>query len=287
MSAQSRHRDAAPADRLHFAEMEPVTVGMPQLCRVGLSENWLLKESGHRHWLALAHAFGLDRPLFASEAGDRLYPAFTLVALSDTRLDAVGEDDRLDFALDLERIGRSRFASGITVDVAGETVASIRMETAFVRRTVAGRNRSATRASVARPCRLLPPGSRGQRPFRADGWDAYCGFRREDRRELARFVIDPSPHEDFNGADFLYFSAFQAMIDRAEWHWLRRVAPELVTRDRTIHYFGNLELGDRVIALLCGLDQVGTGHSHWVELRRESDAGLIAVSFAVRGTAVP
>jgi probable biosynthetic protein (TIGR04099 family) len=277
---------ASPAG-LHFDNLEPVTVGMPELCRVGLSETWLLKACGHRHWMALADAFGLDRPRFTSATGERLYPAFTSVALSDCRLESVDEDCRLTFAVDLRRIGRTRFASDIMITVAGAIVAKARMESAFVQRMVVGSNRSATRALVARPCRLLPPNIMADRPFRADRWDRVGVFRRTERAELARMVIDPSPHEDFNGADFLYFAAYQSMLDRAEWRWLRPVSTMFATRNRTIHYFGNAELGDRIVATMCGRRNGPEAVEHWIELRRESDDALIALAFTRRKAVQP
>lgn len=282
MSADPLRRAVASLARLHFDDLEPVTVGMPELCRVGLSETWLLKACGHRHWMGLADAFGLDRPRFANATGERLYPAFTLAALSDCRLESVGEDSRLSFAVDLRRIGRTRFASDITITVAGTVIAKAHMQSAFVQRMVAGSNRSATRALVARPCRLLPPNIMADRPLRAEIWESVGGFRRTDRVELARMVIDPSPHEDFNGADFLYFAAFQSMLDRAEWRWLRPVSPVLATRDRTIHYLGNAELGDRIVATMCGRRNEPEAIDHWIELRRESDDALIALAFTRR-----
>ena len=275
----------APEDRLHFANLEPVIVGMPELCRVGLSENWLMKACGHRHWLSLAAAHDLPHPNFTNEAGDRLYPAFTMITVRDALLESVRENDRLEFFVDLCRIGRTRFASEIMVSVGGLCVVRLRMETTFVRRAVPGQNRSATRSAVAEPCRLPPPASVAVRPFRIEAWDICNGFKREEGTDLARLTIDPSPHEDFNGADFLYFSAFQAMIDRAEWHWLRRASPPLVTADRTIHYVGNIELGDRVTAHLRGIRECSGVVSHWVELRRESDDALIALSFTRRQNA--
>lgn len=282
MAAQSRSPEPVASDRLHFPEMEPVTIGMPQLCRMGLSENWLMKACGHRHWLALAHAFGLDRPAFYDADGDRLYPAFTMVKVEHAKLDTVCEDDRLDFTLDLRRIGVTRFASDIAIRIAGVLIAAVHMESAFVRRAIAGSNRSATRSGVARPCRLLPPGMPAQRLFRAEAWEEQAGFQRSERRVLRRMLIDPSPHEDFNGADFLYFSAFQAMIDRAEWHWLRRSSDPLVTIERSINYLGNIELGERIVATLCGFREEDYATLHWVELLREGDNSAIAVAFSRR-----
>lgn len=263
---------------------DALRIGMPELCRAGLSESWMWKAAGHRHWLALAEAHGLDRPDFRDATGTRLYAAFTGVALEDGQLDTVAEHDRLAFAVTLSRTGRSRFRSTVTLSVGDETVARLTLDSAFVGRRDAGRNRSATRGLVARPCRLLPPAD-PQPPFRAHGWERQGAFRRADRTELARLTLDPNPHEDFNGADFLYFAAFPALVDRAEWAWFRQIDPPVTTRSRRIAYLGNIELGERVTAVLCGLHRGEGTLSHWIELRREEDDSLIALAFTDRAPA--
>ena len=253
MRAEPRLGAAVAADRLRLPSVEPVRTGMPELCRAGLSETWLFKACGHRHWLALARAHGLSKPAFRDEAGARLYPAFTSVTVADGKLDSVGEDELLRFDVTLIRIGRTRFRSEILVLNDAEIVARVTMESAFVRRAVDGRNRSATRALAAGPCSLISPPTGVAPPLRVDGWDHQAHFMRSERTGIATHWFDLSPHEDFNGADFLYFAAFQAMLDRAEWRWLRRENPLLVTAERQILYVGNIELGDQVGATLCGL----------------------------------
>jgi probable biosynthetic protein (TIGR04098 family) len=44
---------------------------MPQLAYTGLSENWLIKECGHRHWEALAGDAGRSAPDFVDEDGSK------------------------------------------------------------------------------------------------------------------------------------------------------------------------------------------------------------------------
>ena len=49
---------------------DEIVLGMPHLCLGGLSETWLIKECGHRHWLLLAQATGRAVPNFCDAAGD-------------------------------------------------------------------------------------------------------------------------------------------------------------------------------------------------------------------------
>lgn len=286
MRAAPRTDAAVATDRLHFPSVEPVRTGMPELCRAGLSETWLFKACGHRHWLVLARAHGLAKPDFRNDAGERLYPAFTSVILADGKLDHVGEDMPLRFDITLIRIGRTRFRSRIEVMSGVDLVATVTMESAFVRRAIHGRNQSATRALVAGPSSLAPTSTGFAPSLRVDGWNCHAGFIRTRRAEIATFLMDPAPHEDFNGADFLYFAAFQAMLDRAEWRWFHRVNPLLVTAERQIFYVGNIELGDQVRATLCGLVNEHDAISHWIELSRASDGQMIALAFSKRQAAL-
>src|SRR6266571_179057 len=96
-----------------------IVLGMPHLCLGGLSETWLLKECGHRHWLMLAQAAGRALPGFRDAAGDPVYAAFVAVSVRDGELDAAREHDELGFASRLTRISRTRFMSVHRLSVRG------------------------------------------------------------------------------------------------------------------------------------------------------------------------
>ena len=51
-----------------------ITLGMPHLSANGLSEGWLLKELGHRHWFLLAEAAGMAVPDFRTASENRSMP---------------------------------------------------------------------------------------------------------------------------------------------------------------------------------------------------------------------
>lgn len=261
-----------------------IRIGMPQLCRAGLSENWLWKECGHRHWLALAQSFGMDRPDFRDEAGDRLYPAFTAVSLIEGRLREVVEDQHLAFAVDLARTSRTQFRSHIAVAADGTPVAVVEMSSIFLRRRIAGRNGSVERGLARQHCTLSPEsdGDGALQAWRAGTWTSHMGFDVAKRGEIASLSVDPSPHDDFNGADFLYFASFQAMLDRAEWSWLRSMDRLMTTIRRDIAYRGNIELGDTLTLTLCGLRHEADRVAHWIEIRRDSDGMRIAEAMTVR-----
>src|SRR5258708_8561702 len=58
-----------------------IVLGMPHLCLGGISETWLLRECGHRHWFLLAQAAGRAVPDFRHDQGDPGYAAFIAVTV--------------------------------------------------------------------------------------------------------------------------------------------------------------------------------------------------------------
>jgi probable biosynthetic protein (TIGR04099 family) len=266
---------------------DQIVLGMPHLCLGGLSETWLLRECGHRHWFLLAHATGRAVPDFRDEEGDPVYAAFIAVTVREARFDAAREHDTLEFRSRLTRISRTRFMSVHEIAVRGRVLGEVVMTSLFVKRMEVGRNRSIARVEVPG----LPPvvSSREFADYEAtvaalrrDSWTEHLGFTRAGAPVLERLVIDPCPAQDFNGADFLYFSSFQAFVDRAEWAFFRPLDPRATTRRRDIVYHGNIEPGDRVVVVLHGRRRDADGVDHWCRLERESDATPIADVFTRR-----
>ena len=271
---------------------DAVMLGMPHLCMLGLSETWLLKECGHRHWFLLAEAAGLATPDFRDPAGEPIYAAFLSVSVRDAAFDSVREHDRLVFASRLARISRTRFLSVHRLTVAGRPVGEIAMTSTFVRRAQKGNNHAIARIEVPALRRLkLEPESVAcpaeTAALRSERWDAHLGFERLEAAVLDRCIVDPCPGQDFNGADFLYFASFQAFVDRAEWAFFRAQAPRPTTRRRDIIYRRNIDPGERVaVSLLQYRIDVGVGSlGHWYRLEREQDGLTIAEIFTLRALA--
>ncbi|PLZ04084.1 hypothetical protein CY652_02220 [Burkholderia sp. WAC0059] len=259
--------------------------GMPHLARTGLSENWLLRECGHRHWEALAAATGRAVPEFVDDDGCRAYAAFTAVRVSDAKLDALREHDAFEIETALSRSGPARHFSTHRLHCRGEVRANVAMSSAFVRRREAGNNQSVVRARFAA---LEVPGpamptiapaaaelARLGKQFRAGQWSDELDIARPDRVSGAAVNFLPCPNNDFNGAEFLYFASFQAFVDRAEWQRHRFDAPPSVVR-RDLFFHGNLNVGDTLAVRPVAQRADREGLAHWCEVRRGSDGEKIA-----------
>jgi probable biosynthetic protein (TIGR04099 family) len=267
------------------AVSDSVVLGMPHLCLGGLSETWLLKECGHRHWFLLAHAAGRPVPDFRDAAGEPIYAAFVAVTLGDARLDLAREHDELTFEAQLARASRTRFVSRHRLAVRGCPIGEVVMMSVFVKRTEAGRNRSIARVEVAG---LPPVEGLGELAgyeattslLRRERWTEHLGFARTATTAPKRLVIDPCPAQDFNGADFLYFASVQAFVDRAEWAFFRP-PPRTTTRRRDIVYHGNIEPGESVAVVLRAMRGAGAD-AHWCRVERANDAAPLADVFTLR-----
>jgi probable biosynthetic protein (TIGR04099 family) len=253
--------------------------GMPHLSYTGLSENWLLKECGHRHWEALAGHAGQAQPDFRDDNGGRSYAAFTAIRLQTCGLDAIAENDVFDIHSTLCRTGSVRHFSTHRIMRGAIEIVDLSMSSAFVTRGEAHSNRAVARAALA-----ALPGDVALMPERAaQMMQMSKRLRAADRTALPDLApatgepieFLPCPNSDFNGADFLYFASFQAFVDRAEWQWRRFDEPPLVT-NRSLFYYGNVDVGDTLSVRMVGHAENEQGIRHWTEVRRKSDGMKIA-----------
>jgi probable biosynthetic protein (TIGR04098 family) len=173
-----------------------IILGMPHLCLAGLSETWLLKECGHRHWFMLAEAVGMRVPDFRDEAGEPVYAAFTSAAIRDASFDTLREHDELTFATALARISRTQVVSIHQLIRSGRPIGEVELTSVFVKRRKPGRNRSIARVSMQHlPAVRTAPGFGRAADIaaavRTECWREHFGFRREDGSEQASMVLDP------------------------------------------------------------------------------------------------
>lgn len=253
-----------------------ITLGMPHLSANGLSEGWLLKELGHRHWFLLAEAAGMAVPDFRTASGEPVYAAFRAVSLSGCDLAAACENDVLTLSSSLEPLSRTQVSSRHRLTIAGRPIGTIELLSTFVKRDVGGGNHTVARIAVDG----LSP-KRTQAP--ANGIAARAAaFRSAPAAELARFTFDPCPSQDFNGAGFLYFTSFLALVDRAEWQFDRACALTATTASRDIFYRGNIDPGETVAVALLAHRTTTDGVAHHCRLLRVTDGAIIADVFSVR-----
>ncbi len=264
-----------------------IVLGMPHLTACGLSETWLLKELGHCHWHLIAQASGLERPVFRDRAGETVYATFCGIAIREARFDALREHDDLLIASDIARVSHTQFASRHHLSREGRTMGVVEMLTVFVKRTAPGQNRSIVRAAVEglAPIRLRPDFTdlTSRMPLlRRGGWTEHFGFRADAADAADTTTLLPCPSQDFNGAGLLYFSSFQAQVDRVEWMRFGSRHRVMTTTARDIVYHGNVDIGDPIVVALRGVRETADRLDHWHRITAASSGRVLADVFSKR-----
>ena len=263
---------------------DTVVLGMPQLCMNGLSETWLLKELGHRHWFMLANAAGMSVPDFRDKTGEPVYAAFCAISITGGDLGSARENDLLGMTSSLVRLSRTQIGSQHSLTIDGRPIGFVEMVSTFVVRDSGGGNHNVVRVAVDG----LPPAplelQRGgiaaiAAAFRAGRGTRHFGFDCNSNDTVARFEFDPCPNQDFNGAGFLYFTSFVAFVDRAEWMFDRDNALMATTVRRDVFFTGNVDPGESVCVAVIERRATSNGFSHHCCLTRCSDGIVLAYAF--------
>jgi len=270
-----------------------VRLGMPHLDVGGLAEGWLFRHAGDLHWEAIATRLGVATDEIRDDDRARIYP--TVVALRaryDLPLCQVRENDVLAARVEIVPCGRA-CASGRVTATAGPARLSFELLTTFAMRAPDGVMRTAAPAArlaarwtpVAPPARLAVAARAARRGEPVD--DDFAGpALATDGPALGYVRHEPSPYADYNGAGLLYFAAYPTIADTAERRLVRRLglapagAPDwaLATSPvaRDVYYYGNLPLGDALVAELVVFENEGATCKTRVRLRRSRDAQVIA-----------
>jgi probable biosynthetic protein (TIGR04098 family) len=184
-------------------------------------------------------------------------------------------------------------AQGRVVALAGPARLSIELVTTFALRQADGTMRTAIPAArlatrwtpIQAPSRLALLARAARRGEPVD--DAFAGpwLVREDA-PLGRWQYEPSPYAEYNGAGLLYFAAFPTIADTAERRLVRQLGYERsATADwalatspvaRDVFYYGNLPLGEALVAELVAFVDDGAGVKTRIRLRRARDEQAMA-----------
>lgn len=268
------------------SKKETYLASMTNLSLCGLSENWLLKECGHQHWMALANHFGLDLPqftgeLFQTQNNTTIYAAFINATISNLTVDKIIEHDYFEISTQLVAIGKSKFFSLQTVTKNNIVIGDVELISTLVTRKESGNNQSVYRFSNLqnnlRNQNLKIKNTRNDEPiFNAENkvnqllqiskdlknttpfvWqeNLMTNINEKPDGNLKPYYYQPCPHSDFNGADFLYFANFQRIADQADWYYLNLLNHTQknqlwLTKNRQICYYQNINLGDTLIYTL-------------------------------------
>ncbi|MBF9033254.1 hypothetical protein HKCCE2091_03300 [Rhodobacterales bacterium HKCCE2091] len=217
-----------------------VTLGMAELSPFGLSEQWLLRACGDRHWRMIARHAGLPGIDFRDAGGRPVYAAFCASSLRMTRPARPLLAREIGLRSALFQVGPNRIGSVHRVTAAEGVLAELSMISCFLRHDADGSNRGLMRGAL--------PGL-GPLPDPPPGLTALAGRAREAARAVRgqRFgeagppilSCTPVPSLDFNAVGLLYFPTYSRIAETA------RPAVGHLDR-REVVYLGNLDPGERV-----------------------------------------
>ncbi|RII77404.1 hypothetical protein D0894_12415 [Pseudomonas monteilii] len=257
---------------------------MSNLAYTGLSENWLFKECGHQHWMALAALYDRALPDFRDAQGRIAYAAFTQLKSQGLQLQAICENRAFTLETRLQRVARNRHASVQRLLLGERCVGQVMLVSTFISRHVPGDNRSVAKACLGNhPAVAVIPNAYTQalqefgKRLRTGDWHNHFQLEKSRCQTLPTYTFSPCPDVDYNGAELFYFANFQALVERAEWQLLGLRRPGQV-REREIHYYGNLNVGDNLQVRL-RLHSPAQRTRHWCEILRQSDGTKLADVF--------
>lgn len=223
--------------------LEPhLLIGMPHLTPRGLSETWLMKELGHRHWLMLARDMGMDNADFRTVDRAQAYAAICATSLHDARLDRVSANDVLTIQSTLSAISRTQTSSAHRLLVGATLIAEVELLSTFVHRLADGDNHSIARVQLpgAFPTRYVPNALAKMAAAMRAGRQRPVGGA-SDRKNLRHFSFQSSMSQDFNGAGLFYFAEFQAVMERAYEQLFPVEAASSQISHRDVFFFGNVQ----------------------------------------------
>jgi probable biosynthetic protein (TIGR04098 family) len=248
----------------------------------GLSERWLLKQSGDSHWNLVCRDLQTPSVELVDLEDERLYASFMRVRI-ETPGDLLDfrESERLRLAAQVSRFGTKRYYSSLLYQSA-EHEQTIRcwMGTVFTTRETDNKSLARARpkyldASACHVHAVVPPLGQGYQRLKdvslngAASTDPLLRLGSEDFRgqpgrvfEMEYFI---NPYHDLNGVNLLYFASYPRIHDVCERVYFQRLALEYGIREdwalsssvqaRDVFYYGNADIGDRLLFRIVSLDR--------------------------------
>lgn len=268
---------------------ENVEIRMPQMANSALSESWLLKYLGDKHWVLLCEGFDKKSSEFLDESGNRLYATFVRINYSISALMQFEENEIINFSSKIEGLGNNTFISNI-VGKSSKNEINATLLTTFSIRTDKNNNEISKGDLQVRSTKIsqlsqMPIHLNDYRLLRKGLLDTissiFGDFPNTDKIIFSR-EYEVNPYQDINGLGLLYFAAYPIVSDSCCLEYLKSYSWQTVYRD--IFYFSNCSPADKIIVQLNFVDQIGDSIKMSTSLYRRSDNKLLAKILTVKQT---
>jgi len=271
---------------------ESVEIRMPQMANGALSESWLLKYLGDKHWLLLSEGFNKKSSEFKDNSGNRLYATFVRINYSTSSLDNFRENETINFNSNIEGFGSNTFISSIIGQSSDNEIKATLLTTFSIR--VNDNNNEINKGNVD-----LIPNSISQLSKTPIHLNDYRLLRKglldEISSDFGVFPItenviftceyDVNPYYDINGVGLLYFAAYPIVSDSCFLKYFNdHKSFSYSTIYRDIFYFANCNPADKIIFQLNYIEQKENIIKTLTSLYRQSDNKLLAKILTVKVT---
>lgn len=274
-------KSAQPIETVHYKN--PFRLGMPHMSATGVRHSWLLRQATHRHWAQIAAQVGVNPSEFRDKKGARVLASVVACTLNGDA-DAFREDDLCELTTTERPSAANGWRSQLDLTSHGK---SIRAEilTSFAKRD--GPSNTALVTAELEDTFLT---HRDHQDARRTGL-----IRRLGNGDRARAVKDSAPpHMSFeicqathvNGVGLVYFANIHDMIARVESNAIPQLVKAYPMRNRRVHFFGNLDVGDTLeLTSRASVQSFSPSASVVVQssARRASDGVVIACSESTYG----
>lgn len=284
------HSSIPKVETNEVTNSESVEIRMPQMANSALSESWLLKYLGDKHWFLLSEGFKKKSSEFKDGNGNRLYATFIRINYSTSALNYFKENEIINFNSKIEGFGSNTFISNI-IGKSSDNEIQATLLTTFSIRTNENNN------EISKSNLDLVPNSIGQlsktpihlidyrllRKGLLDEISSDFGNFPNTDNVIFSCEYELNPYYDINGVGLLYFAAYPIISDSCYLKYLNdHISYSDQTVYRDIFYFANCNPIDKIIFQLNFIDQSENIIRTLTSLYRQSDFKLLAKILTVK-----
>lgn len=287
---KSEHSSSNKTEANEVTNKECVEIRMPQMANGALSESWLLRYLGDKHWLLLSEGFNKKSSEFKDNSGNRIYATFVRINYSTSSLNDFKENETINFNSKIEGFGNSTFISNINGKSSINEIKATLLTTFSIR--INDNNNEINKGNVdlipnriaqlsktpihLNDYRLLRKGLLDEIP------SDFGNFQNTDN-VIFTCEYEVNPYYDINGVGLLYFAAYPMVSDSCYLKYLNDpISYSHHTVYRDIFYFANCNPNDKIIYQLNFIDQNENIIITLTSLFRKSDNKLLAKILTVK-----
>ncbi len=233
---------------------EKIEISMPQMANSALSESWLLRFLGDKHWYLLSKGFDKKSSEFKDGHGNKLYATFVRINYTTSSLNSFQENEIVDFTSKIEGFGANTFISNITGENSANTINATLMTTFSIRTNE--NNNEINKITYNSMPSTIPQLSKTP-TYLNDYRLLRKGLLDEITSNYGIFPIaeeiifsceyDINPYYDINGVGLLYFAAYPIISDICFSGYINESKYSHHTVYRDIFYFANSDPKDKIL----------------------------------------